>query len=317
MQDLETITGTLTLANMSSLSTINLNSLTDAANIVFSGLGALGSLGFADSSGSGGLKQVGQVTIQNTHVTDLTGFDTATQIDGFYITDNGLLSNITFAVDSIDTVVIGPNDVSSETGVMFSMPNLETANHFVIQNCSSVSIPKLETVEGNFELIGNTFDNFTASKINWVGGLVIANNVDMKNMSFPALTAVNGSNSTLSVTNNTKLMDIGGFGNLKEVDGDVNLVGNFSDLSFPKLGTVGGALTVDTASSSFDCSKLPSSGSQIVAGSTECHIGDKTKVGGTSTGTDSTTSSSSFAFAQEIPSSFMPIFPLIAGLLFA
>ena len=90
-----------------------------------------------------------------------------------------------------------------------------------------------------------------------------------------------------------------------------------SSAKFPSLASIGGALNVDTASSSFDCSQLPTTGSQIVRGKSSCTIGDKSKVGGSSTGSSSAATSSSFAYAQEIPASFLPVFGLIAGLLFA
>jgi hypothetical protein len=76
-------------------------------------------------------------------------------------------------------------------------------------------------------------------------------------------------------------------------------------------------LTVDTTSTNFDCSKLPSTGSNIVRGKVTCKSGDKNpNESGTEGGSGSSTSSSA-AQPLEIPANFMPIFGIIAGLLFA
>jgi len=315
-KDLEKISGTLTLSNLSQLGSIILYKLTSANNIVFEGLGSLGDLGFIDpdNSSSTGLQTAGDITIDNTKIQDLQGIYNLTKADGFYITDNPYLNEIAFGISSAKSVQIGVND--QDQGVSFSMPNLTSVELLVVQQCASVELPKLQMVANELGLIGNNFKNVSFPELTSSGAMTIIKNENMTTLDFPALTTVNGSNSSLTVAYNNVLSNITGFPKLNEVSGGVNLTGNFSGLTFPKIHKIGGALTVDTASSTFDCSILPKTGSQIVDGSTTCHIGDKTKVGGTSTGT-STTSSSSFAYAHEIPASFMPIFPLIAGLLFA
>jgi hypothetical protein len=311
---LQKITGDFTLSNLTGLSTIDLGSLTSAGNIKFTGLGSLGALGF----GNPGISSAGNVTIDNTQITSLTGIANASKLAGIDITNNNLLNQISLSAESIDTILVGPNDVSSTNGVSFDAPNLTSAGTVIIRNCSSVSFPVLQDASDILALIGNTFESFLAPNLTWVGGLVVDDNTALNNMSFPALTAVNGSNSTLDISNNTKLMAIGGFGALVTVNGGVNLAGNFSSAKFPVIRKIGGALSVDTASSGFNCDNLPSTGSNIVRGKVTCKKGDSNpNESGTQGGSNSAASSSSAAEPLDIPSTFMPIFPLIAGLLFA
>jgi hypothetical protein len=221
---LQKITGDFLLNNLTGLSTIDLGSLTTAGNIKFTGLGSLGALGF----GNPGISQAGNVTIDNTQITSLTGIANASKLAGIDITNNDLLNEISLAAETIDTILVGPNDVSGTNGVSFEAPNLSSSGTIIIRNCSSVKFPALQDASDLLALIGNSFESFMAPNLTWVGGLVIDDNTELKNMSFPALQAVNGSNSTLDVSNNTKLGQIGGFGTLTTVNGGVNLAGNFS-----------------------------------------------------------------------------------------
>jgi hypothetical protein len=260
------------------------------------------------------------VSIVNTVINSLTGISNVTKITGLEVSDNPYLDRISLDVEEIGMIMVGPNDVSSG-GQTSSFLNLEKAGTIIIRNSSDVQFPKLANVTRHFELLGNTFQNFSAPELKVCGGLVINDNTRLVDLDFPKLTTIRSGNSTLTVANNTRLDEISAFKNLETVAGGVTFSGNFSKLPLDSISQISGALTVDTASSTFNCkpiTELKEDG--VVKGKDRCRMNDKTKIGGTGTGTTtssdgSASSSESIASPMEIPASFMPVFTVLAGLL--
>lgn len=55
------------------------------------------------------------------------------------------------------------------------------------------------------------------------------------------------------LANNPQLTDIDGFQSLQMVDGNVDLTGDFNQLSLPSLTKVGGGVNIQTSSKNFTC----------------------------------------------------------------
>ncbi|MCJ1444649.1 MAG: hypothetical protein MMC23_005151 [Stictis urceolatum] len=312
---LEEVTGDFTYSNLSALSATGLDKLkTVGGDVTLIGLGSLGDLGL-----TAGLQEAGTVTIVNTNIQDFQGIANISKIDGLAVSNNLNLGQISLDVDSAGMINIGPNQ-QSNGGQSTSFRNLISADTIVIRNSSDIDLSSLGNVTNDLRLIGNTVDSFAATNLTKVGALVINNNGALKNISFPALTQISSGNATLQIANNTKLNTIGGFPKLTRVNGDVTFSGNFSKLDFTGIKRIEGALYVDTASSSFDCSSVNNlADSHVVRGKDTCKIGDKSKVNGDTTGTgsssDAAASSSNPASPMEIPADFMTGFTVLAGLL--
>lgn len=305
--------GNFKLSNLTGLSTLSLPALETAGDLNLQGLSALGSLGFGGGENTG-VQTAGAVTIVNTFITSLDGIDGVSEIDSLYVSDNSHLQEISLSVKKIGDINIGPNDIGNG-GQSASFPKLASADNVIIRNCTKIEVPQLEMLSGGLQLIGNTIESFNAPNMTSAGGIFADDNTKLTNITFPKLTMINGTKSALVLANNTLLNNINGFPKLKQVAGGVGLRGNFSKVSFPDLQRIGGALFVDTASDTFDCDKiLALRNTQTVDGEIRCARGDKTKIGGTATGTSSS-SSSNPAVAMEVPADFMTGFTILAGLL--
>src|SRR5688500_10998274 len=91
---------------------------------------------------------------------------------------------------------------TNNPNVNVTFSNMIWAANLTFRNCSSVDLPSLESVNRSFSLIGNVFESFSSPNLTTVGGaLVVSNNVELTNISFPLLTKV-GFN--VEVANNTK-----------------------------------------------------------------------------------------------------------------
>ena len=81
------------------------------------------------------------------------------------------------------------------------------------------------TVNGSLIVDDNLFESFTAPNLTKSGGFVFVGNPNLKNISLPQLTQIGGG---FQIANNSKLLNIDGFKNLKTVDGAIDFSGNFT-----------------------------------------------------------------------------------------
>ncbi|MCJ1308435.1 hypothetical protein MMC25_002088 [Agyrium rufum] len=290
-------TGSLVLGDLPVLSSLTmgaLNEVTDTLN--FTGLGTIQTLTF----GTPGVETVGDLIIVNTHLINLVGLDKISKIKSYTVNSNPLLANIELDVKTIDSLMIGANDVA-QNGLSTSFPNLQTASNITIQNATVVSLPALINTTGTLGLYGNDFKSFSAPNLTSTGGLVFNNNNEMTNLSMPKLTTLSGTDSPFVIANNTKLETIDGFPKLQSVSGGVTVEGVFTNFSLPALANVQGAMNVQT-SEDFDCTPIYNYASdQVVQGAVSCNSSDSSAAasgttGGTlatNTGSGSTASSTS------------------------
>lgn len=242
--NVQEITGSLNYAGDKNVNTISLNSLDSLGSLNFSNLDALSTLNLGKLAKVGdfsimnaglltnlnvpAIEETGEIMIVNTQISSLSGLGKAGTITGIVLSDNTFLSNISFALDQFSddprSLVIGPNNPNGQS---LDFPNLKTAESVQLRNATEISVPSLTNVTGLFFLAGNKMETFSVPKLAWAGGVVVNENDELTNLTFPQLTAVNSSsNATLQVANNTKLTDIDGFPKLTLVKGDVDFTGN-------------------------------------------------------------------------------------------
>ena len=217
--------GDLNITGLSALATLKLSSLQQAANVNLRDLPALQAVDFGT-----GFDKVGVVNIVNTDVNDISTLSQASQATSLVISDNQFLSNISFPnIEELGLADIGPNN--PQNGLELDFPILSTAESLTFRNATKISTPALTNVTNTLGLLGNKIDSYAAPKLTWCGALVVNDNSQLTNLSFPLLANVNStSNGTLQVANNTKLTTIDGFSNLEVVQGNVDFSGNFDTL---------------------------------------------------------------------------------------
>ena len=214
--------GSLNLTDLNQLSTLQMGSLDQVGDLTFLSLSSLSKFDFGD-----GVSSAGVVTIINTQVSDISAISQASQIKGLVISDNQFLSNITFNLEEVGLADIGPNNNVQGMNLMF--PQLTIAESLTFRNATQISTPSLENVNNTLGLYGNKMQSYAAPNLTWVGALVINDNSELTNLSFPQLANINSTaNATLQVANNTKLENIDGFNNLELVNGNVDFSGVFS-----------------------------------------------------------------------------------------
>ena len=81
--------------------------------------------------------------------------------------------------------------------------------------------------------------------------LSIQNAMSLNNADFPQLTNIGGN---LNIANNPRLMAINGFQSLQTFGGNIDLTGDFNQVSLPLLTKVGGGgINIQTSSKNFTC----------------------------------------------------------------
>jgi hypothetical protein len=229
------ITGEFHLDTVQVLNTVNFPKLKKVNSIVWNALPNLQNPTF-----NGPITQVSTLDIQNTQLQSLQGINLET-VDKVTIANNRYISDISMQLGSVSTSLILEAN-NPEVNVTF--PNLIWAFNLTFRNCSSVSVPSLETLNGSMGFYGNSFESFIAPNLTKVGGaLAFVSNTELTNISLPLLTEVTG---TVQIANNTKLSGIDGLPELKTIGGALDFSGNFSKLSIPSLNDVKGAFNVQS-----------------------------------------------------------------------
>ena len=211
--------GDFKMTNLSNLQTLTLTNLKETEDLTLTGL-------FVSSLGIGGsYAKAHDITIINTQANSLGGISTISELHDLLVSDNLFLPKIELALKSVGKIEIG----SGKSDQTVSLPNLQNGEILIIRNSTSVLLPKLKNLTENLELLGNYFQSFTAPNLTQSGGVVINDNLQATNISFPQLAFIKGDNGTFQIANNTKLVKIDGFKNLEEVSSNVDLSGAFNE----------------------------------------------------------------------------------------
>lgn len=214
--DLETITDTFGLDELTSLTSLNFPRLTNVDTIDWVSLPNLQGLSFTT-----GVQQASSVSIQNTQLNSLEGINLEV-VDTLYIANNPYLSNIQMQLGNItNSLVIEANAqqaAGNTNGTIVELTNLEWAFNMTFRNVSTVLIPSLRSLNGSMGFYGNSMESISAENLTEVGGtLSFVENAALTNITMPNLQIVEGG---FLIANNTDLEEV----------------------SFPALETIGGAL---------------------------------------------------------------------------
>jgi hypothetical protein len=256
---ISTICGTFTLQNLTTLSTLQFNELTNVKTIAWSALPALAEITFPN-----GPIEAQSITISNTFLSSLEDFATGvtSTVD---INNNNYLTTANLTVSSVTTFL---SFASNGNRAQFSFPNLIWAANITARNCSQLSLPSMTVVNGTFGLYDNSFSSFVAPKMKLVGAfangegsLIISSNTALGNLSMPLLSSVG---DVLQISGNTVLQAIS-LPALADV-GMISLIGNFST-SVPWLLSVYRMLTepkIGQASMHYQPSRMASTSKAII-----------------------------------------------------
>ena len=116
--------------------------------------------------------------------------------------------------------------------------------------------PTIQTITGGLTITADaSLKSFEANGLTVVGmgtssNLSISNCSSLTTASFPQLKSIGGG---FNIFSNSVLLNINGFPLLQNISGDVNLLGDFNNLSLPSLAYVGGGVDIQSSSSSFKC----------------------------------------------------------------
>lgn len=104
------------------------------------------------------------------------------------------------------------------------------------RNLAGISLKELRQVSGDISFITNTFTTLELPSMTGIAGtLTITDNMRLDNLSLPSLTHLGGA---LSVAGNNELTTVNAFPRLEEVDGTLDIVGNFDQVELPVLADV-------------------------------------------------------------------------------
>lgn len=292
-----TSSGSFTMFNLTLLSTLRFNELTQVGTINWAALPALSQLTFPSF-----VSKAASVTITNTFLSTLDGINLMT-VGLLDINNNNRLQ--TFSTQ-IANITQGVNIASNGRSLDISFPNLIWANNMTFRNISSLSIPSLAKVNGSLIFDENFFSSFAAPNLTSVGdsansrgSLAFVANPQLKNITIPGLTGIGGG---VQIANNTALQTIS-FPVLKNVGGAVDLSGNFTTPNLSALNNVKGAMNIQSTSQ-IDCDGFNKLRGNVVQGKENCVSAteDPTTLSpsGTVTGGHSSSTSKSAAISYGI-----------------
>ncbi|KAL2170339.1 hypothetical protein VTG60DRAFT_4925 [Thermothelomyces hinnuleus] len=243
---LESIGGKFEINNATSLNVISFEKLTSATTVEWVSVTRL------DTLTLGPLTKAKSVRLSDTFLNTLDGFALSTVTD-LKLDNNRRLSKYTSELTNLDgQLVIQANGLSLEV----DLPKLVWITEMAIANVTKFSIPQLQVVNGSARFDSNFFETFSAPNLTHTedGDISFVGNGFLKNMSFPKFTDLNGG---LLIANNTGLDRVTFFPKLEKVTGAIKLRGNFTEISFPSLDNVKGAVDISsTADIRKSCEKL-------------------------------------------------------------
>ncbi|KAK9463452.1 uncharacterized protein V1516DRAFT_661583 [Lipomyces oligophaga] len=238
---LETIDGTFDLTEVTQLGTLNFPRLATVGAINWVTLPSIQSLTFTT-----GVTNCQDILISDTSLSTLDGIS-LTQVARLEVNNCLDLDEISMPLQYVTDAV----DISYNGATNVTFPSLVWANNLTFQDVSSISTPKLSTVNASYIIISNTMKSFVSKNLTSVGGLSVSKNDALTSLSFPNLETIG--TAGLEISNNTKLVDISGFPKLTSVSGAIVLAGDFDNATFPDLDLVRGAVTIESTGD-FDCS---------------------------------------------------------------
>lgn len=211
------ITGTFSLNNLTLLSTLSMASLTDVGTIDWTSLPALNTLTF-----TAGVNKADSVTISDTFLQSLDGIDLET-VGTMNINNNGRLTTVNLNLKNLTENL---SFQANGQKLAVTLDQLIWASNLTIANVTTFSAPSLEVVNGSARFDSNYFSTVSFPNMTKAtsGDISFINNADLTNLTFASLTNIGGG---LTLVNNTAYSNVTGFELLANVGGAVKLGGSF------------------------------------------------------------------------------------------
>lgn len=232
---LETLDGEMNLDGLTRLYAVEFPKLKNIDSIKWSALPNLQQIGFTAE-----VEKASKVDIQNTALRSLKGINIE-EVDTFFLANNGYIDEISMQLGNVSTsLTLADNNEN----VKVELPNLIWASNLTFRFCGSVDVPSLQSLNGSLGLYNNGFESFSAPNLTTIGeALAIVANENLSNITFPKLTKIT---DNLQVANNSKLIEIDGFPQLKSIGGSFDISGNMSSVETPNLNSVAGTFNLQS-----------------------------------------------------------------------
>lgn len=268
---LNKIGGTFSLNSLTSLVTVNVPALTYAKVIDWRIVPILNNVNINSN-----IKGLTSITISDSSLSSIDGFNNVKEIDVFNINNNRFLETLDSNIKNVkQQFSIHANAKELE----LRMPFLESAENITVRDTSSVYFPNLQKVSSSLEFIENLFTTLSLPNLESIGGtLGVIDNPNLNSVEFNNVSMIQGG---LMVSNNSNLKDIDFFKSLKQIGGAIYFEGDFETTSFPELKLVKGSAFIKSSSDQLDCNiwTAPSGARSIVrGGQIKCASGKKEQV---------------------------------------
>lgn len=216
--DLLVIDGNLTLTSCILLTDLTLGELNFVGDMKLEDLPNLQRLNFTS-----GIRTAGGVSIVNTGLATLDGLEITSASDGINISANTALTDITFSsLTNTSLFSIQANNPKMEV----NLPSLAAVQDLTIENVTSLLTPGLYQVTGQLLIAGSSIDSFSTGPLKNGGDIMFIDNPLLSNISMPDLTSLSGD---LVITGNEALKQITGFTGLADVQGNIDVTGNYTE----------------------------------------------------------------------------------------
>ncbi|KAH8672671.1 hypothetical protein BGZ60DRAFT_429990 [Tricladium varicosporioides] len=240
---LTNVTGTMTIANSTSLTTVDFPKLKNVVNLNFVALPGLTGAGLDPNV----VMNTTNVKISNTSFSVIPNF--GGQPTYIRIDNNKLLLNMSLDATDMGEISVHNNGAKLRVG----LPNLLTIGNAVFINTTGIDVPVLTTIRNSMSVASNYFTLFSAPRLQSINNSVeFQNNSKMIDLSVPMLKSIGGD---ISIFMNSALQQISGFQSLEKVGSALAVSGNFSSMTFPSLKNVTFGVNIQT-SRQFNCAAL-------------------------------------------------------------
>lgn len=211
------ISGSFKLNNLTLLSTLSFPSLSNVGSIDWTSLPALNTLTF-----TAGVNKADSVTISDTFLQSLDGIDLES-VGTMNINNNGRLTTVNLNLKNLTENL---SFQANGQKLAVTLDQLVWASNLTIANVTTFSAPSLQVVNGSARFDSNYFTEMSFPNLTKTssGDISFINNADLTNLSFASLESIGGG---LTLVNNTAYTNVTGFAVLADVGGAVKLGGSF------------------------------------------------------------------------------------------
>lgn len=263
---LESITGDMHLAGLTSIQTITLPRLSRAGSIEWDVLPLLANVEVSDF-----VDGLNKLIVSDTSLTSFEGFGTE-ELSVLKIHNNRYLEKVSLGVKTVanELSIAGNSDEMD-----ISLKNLSHAQDVTVRDVNSIELDSLQEIGSTAGFINNHFSSLKLPKLKSVGGtLSISENSKLTQIELKEVTEIDGG---LVIVKNPRVTKVDFLPKLMVVGGAVELVGQFDEASFSSLKLVKGSSIVNTKSNRFDCNKWTKSDARRVVrgGKIECSAASK------------------------------------------